>query len=70
MGRILGLDGIRAYAVMMVVVTHLHLFIEWYDNQSPMYSLVYGSGGVIIFFILSGFLITHLLFIEYEKLVL
>ena len=67
MGRILGLDGIRAYAVMMVVVTHLHLFIEWYDDKSPMYSLVYGSGGVIIFFILSGFLITHLLFLEYEK---
>ena len=67
MARIRGLDGIRAYAVVMVVVTHLHIFIEWYNNNSPMYSLVWGANGVIIFFILSGFLITHLLFIEYEK---
>jgi peptidoglycan/LPS O-acetylase OafA/YrhL len=67
MGRILGLDGIRAYAVIIVVTTHLHIFIDWHNNQSPMYSLVWGTNGVIIFFILSGFLITHLLFIEYKK---
>jgi|TARA_B110000881_G_scaffold103163_1_gene90590 peptidoglycan/LPS O-acetylase OafA/YrhL len=67
MGRILGLDGIRAYAVIMVVVTHLHIFIEWHNDKSPLYSLVWGAIGVIIFFILSGFLITHLLFLEYEK---
>lgn len=67
MGRILGLDGIRAYAVLMVVVTHLHIFIEWHNDKSPLYSLVWGTNGVIIFFILSGFLITHLLFLEHEK---
>lgn len=67
MGRILGLDGIRAYAVMMVVVTHLHLFIQWHNDRSPLYSLVKGTNGVIIFFILSGFLITHLLFLEHKK---
>ena len=67
MGRILGLDGIRAYAVIIVVTTHLHIFIDWYNNQSPLYSLVWGTNGVIIFFILSGFLITHLLLIEHEK---
>ena len=52
MGRILGLDGIRAYAVLMVVVTHMHLFIEWNQSGTPMFSLVRGIIGVQIFFVL------------------
>ena len=59
--RILGLDGVRAYAALMVVVSHMYLFIELYNNNSPYYSLVRGVIGVQIFFILSGFLITNLL---------
>ena len=57
--RILGLDGIRAYAVITVVILHLQLVIHWYYESSPLYSLVWH--GVEIFFVLSGFLITHLL---------
>ena len=67
MNRILGLDGIRAYAALMVVVSHMYLFIELYNNNSPYYSLVRGIIGVKIFFILSGFLITNLLYKEYKK---
>ena len=57
--RILGLDGIRAYAVITVVILHLQLVIHWYYESSPLYSLVWH--GVEIFFVLYGFLITHLL---------
>ena len=67
MNRILGLDGVRAYAALMVVVSHMYLFIELYNNNSPYYSLVRGIIGVQIFFILSGFLITNLLYSEYKK---
>lgn len=67
MGRILGLDGIRAYAVLMVVVTHMHLFIELNNSGSPYYSLVRGIIGVQIFFVLSGLLITNLLILEHKN---
>jgi peptidoglycan/LPS O-acetylase OafA/YrhL len=62
MGRILGLDGIRAYAAITVVLLHLQLFIHWYYEESPLYSLI--RHGVEIFFVLSGYLITHLLLLE------
>ena len=64
--RILGLDGIRAYAALMVVVTHMYLFIELYNTKSPYYSLVRGIIGVQIFFVLSGLLITNLLYHEHK----
>lgn len=64
-GRILGLDGIRAYAVITVVILHLQLFIHWYYESSPLYSLIWH--GVEIFFVLSGFLITHLLVKERKQ---
>ena len=67
MKHIRGLDGIRAYAVLMVVTTHMWLFVRLYWNKSPLYTLVDGTIGVQIFFILSGLLITHLLYSEYEK---
>jgi len=65
--RIRGLDGIRAYAAIIVVTTHLQIFISLYHSNSPIYGIVAGgSNGVKIFFVLSGFLITHLLLSEYE----
>ena len=67
MARIRGLDGIRAYAALIVVTTHLHIFIDWYYDQSPLYGLVWGANGVNIFFVLSGFLITNLLYKEYKE---
>ncbi len=50
------LDGIRAVAVMLVFVSH-----------AGFHNLVPGGFGVTIFFFLSGFLITTLLRIEFEK---
>ncbi len=64
-GRISGLDGLRAYSVITVVVLHLHIFISWYEQSSPLYSLIWH--GVEIFFVISGFLITHLLMREHKK---
>ena len=65
--RIAGFDGIRALAVICVVIQHLGLwqyagasgFVA--DKLAPLFS---GSTGVQAFFILSGFLITILLIKE------
>jgi len=49
------LDGIRTLAVLMVIVSH------WYRG-SDLPLLYYGGAmGVGLFFVLSGFLITHIL---------
>lgn len=61
----MGLDGIRAYAAITVVLLHLQLFIHWYYDGSPLYSLI--RHGVEIFFVLSGYLITHLLLLEKKR---
>lgn len=51
--RIRALDGIRGYAVLLVLVSHVTM------NSFP------GYVGVDMFFVLSGFLITNLLRVEY-----
>ena len=60
--RMPALDGIRAIAVIMVVVTH-------FGAASPRYYHYFHPGllGVDIFFVLSGFLITSILLEEFEK---
>ena len=50
--RVPALDGVRGYAVLLVVISHVTM------NSFPGYI------GVDIFFVLSGFLITNLLTIE------
>ena len=50
------LDGIRTLAVAAVVLYHLNL--TWAQG---------GMSGVTMFFVLSGFLITHLLLNEFDK---
>lgn len=51
------LDGLRGIAALVVVVSH-------YSNETNLWNGLLGSGagqaGVILFFILTGFLITHL----------
>lgn len=67
-GRILGLDGLRAIAVSMVVVTHLGLVSGLNETawlKSTFMPLLAGYTGVHIFFVLSGFLITLLLVREH-----
>ncbi|MEO8677619.1 MAG: acyltransferase [Vicinamibacterales bacterium] len=53
------LDGIRAIAVLFVMVFH---FIPWVDRYAPL-----GSMGVRLFFVLSGFLITRILLDSRER---
>ncbi|HTT12749.1 MAG TPA: acyltransferase [Burkholderiaceae bacterium] len=64
-GRIAGLDGLRALAVISVVLTHYGVFAGL--EQSAVLPLVHGLTGVRAFFVLSGFLITRLLLQEYEQ---
>lgn len=59
------LDGIRAVSIAMVLLGHL-----WGTRGFP--KMDFGVGdyahlGVVVFFVISGFLITSLLFAEHEK---
>jgi peptidoglycan/LPS O-acetylase OafA/YrhL len=49
------LDGVRAISILLVITAHI------YD---PMWAPLHGQVGVIVFFVLSGFLITTLLLRE------
>ena len=52
------LDGVRAFAVGLVVLSH------WWPTQGPALVGPIGAVGVIAFFVLSGFLITGILLQE------
>jgi len=62
--RILELDGLRAIAILMVMLDH---FTPWaFRGNGPLDSFMnrvaaYGGSGVDLFFVLSGFLITGIL---------
>ena len=62
-----GLNGIRFLAAFLVLLDHTEL-IKGYLGLPTLWSETYsahlGSTGVTIFFVLSGFLITYLLFME------
>lgn len=59
-----GLDGIRAFAAVSVMIAHI---IE--ISGSSMYHAIdyLGFNGVIVFYVLSGYLITSLLLLEKEN---
>jgi peptidoglycan/LPS O-acetylase OafA/YrhL len=54
------LDGIRTLAVLMVIVSH------WYRGDNYPWLHYGGAMGVGLFFVLSGFLITHILLQQHE----
>ncbi|MDB4274068.1 acyltransferase, partial [Algibacter sp.] len=65
-----GLHGLRAIAAVLVIITHVELFkAKWGLPNLYNYKLIqdFGTIGVDFFFVLSGFLITYLLFKEKEK---
>ncbi len=65
MKKITGLDTLRAFAVIFVIIEH---FGVWFDDTSPSGIFIKnvlipdGGFGVHLFFVLSGFLITSILF--------
>jgi peptidoglycan/LPS O-acetylase OafA/YrhL len=60
-----GLDGIRAIACIVVLVFHIDQFLPLFGLRSLGYHATGMAGySVILFFVLSGFLITYLLLIE------
>jgi peptidoglycan/LPS O-acetylase OafA/YrhL len=62
------LDGVRAIAALMVVVSHIEYHKTNFGLQQLAFSLQnFGKIGVTIFFALSGFLITYLLLVEKDK---
>jgi len=66
-----GLNALRFFAALFVMVTHLELFkyLNSYPNcwANPVI-LSFGSIGVDLFFVLSGFLITYLLLVEKDTM--
>ena len=63
-----GFNGIRFIAAFLVILTHGESFLSRAGYVSfAKYTGFLGPQGVNIFFALSGFLITHLLFREYES---
>jgi peptidoglycan/LPS O-acetylase OafA/YrhL len=57
-----GLDALRALAVSLVLIDHFRLVDHIFDVRREL-----GSLGVMIFFVLSGFLITSMLLKEHRK---
>jgi len=68
--RIMELDGLRAFAVGVVVLYHMSQYSgSLPKGPSYLFEVVTSLGfhGVAIFFIISGFIITRLLMREREK---
>lgn len=65
--RILGLDGLRAFAVVLVVLSPAGLMEGDFWQRTGMVRLLNAQVGVQIFFVLSGVLITHLLLEEHSR---
>lgn len=61
--RIPSLDGLRAISITLVILSHL---VKWKHVSAAVLGS-YGSLGVFIFFVLSGYLITKLLLREHER---
>src|SRR5690349_3417986 len=64
-GRIPSLDGLRALSIGMVLLAHLcgsRYFVSLVAMRRDL-----GNVGVRVFFVISGFLITTLLFDEFAK---
>jgi peptidoglycan/LPS O-acetylase OafA/YrhL len=63
------LDGLRAVSILLVILSHsTWYFPAWVETWMPFH-LIVGNGrkGVVVFFVISGFLITTLLMRERER---
>lgn len=67
-GRLPGLDGLRAISIIFVVIGHAYQGATGHSPKGPFWGTLGNAGlGVEVFFVISGFIITHLLLREYEK---
>ena len=57
-GRVFELDVLRGFAIILVMGVHVPAYPIW---------STFGGFGVDLFFVLSGFLISGLLFVEYQR---
>ena len=62
-----GLDSLRALAAFIVVIGHVELLKPLQSSSTFLSHLPDGHLGVILFFVISGFLISYLLFEEKKK---
>ena len=65
--RLPSLDGLRAISISLVLFGHLHGTQYFPKMPRPLFN--YGSVGVRVFFVISGYLITTLLLRELAKVV-
>ncbi len=71
--RIAGFDALRAYAALAVVAWHVAGYRSWFglpfgqDKDAVHLFFISGPDAVLLFFALSGFLITYLLLNERER---
>lgn len=68
--RIAELDGLRGVAVALVVLSHVQSLLpggRWPPLLAPLDVIASGALGVLIFFVLSGYLITSLLIAEQAR---
>lgn len=66
LGKIKGLDGLRAISVMLVIMSHAEGWQALGITSSAVRTALSAQAGVNVFFVLSGFLITYLLIKEQE----
>ena len=66
-GRISGLDGLRAISILMVVAFHVGYRSPDELSEGCVNIFPAGVYGVTVFFVISGFLITHLLCLEERR---
>lgn len=63
-----GLNGIRAIAALIVLLFHIDQYMYYFKIPSMGFHSTGMAGyGVVLFFVLSGFLITYLLILEKDK---
>lgn len=67
MKRMPSLDGLRALAIMLVLVSHLGGARNFLSVKTLAWAGDLGNLGVRLFFVISGFLITRLLLIEIDR---
>ena len=60
------LDGIRCFAVISVIIGH---WVAW-DTENIILKNTPWGHGVILFFVLSGYLISNILFESKEKILI